>query len=150
MKLDRLNSRVAAISLAALGLAFAAPAPALAAPKGSVVVASSILAQNADPTATVSTADYMISEMIFDGLINLNEKGKVPGLAESWVVSPDGKQIDFKLRKNVRFHDGAPFTADDVVFSLKRVPGVPNSPSSFATFTKPIVDVKVVDPTCSE
>ncbi|HET9653386.1 MAG TPA: ABC transporter substrate-binding protein, partial [Usitatibacter sp.] len=53
---------------------------------------------------------------------------------------------EFKLRKGVKFHDGAPFTAEDVAFTLKRVPNVPNSPSSFATFTKPIVDVKIVDP----
>jgi peptide/nickel transport system substrate-binding protein len=53
---------------------------------------------------------------------------------------------EFKLRKGVKFHDGSPFTAEDVVFTLNRVPNVPNSPSSFATFTKPIVEVKVVDP----
>ena len=52
---------------------------------------------------------------------------------------------EFKLRKNVRWHDGSPFTADDVAFTLKRVPNVPNSPSSFATFTKPIIEVKVID-----
>jgi peptide/nickel transport system substrate-binding protein len=46
----------------------------------------------------------------------------------------------------VKFHDGSPFTAEDVAFTLKRVPNVPNSPSSFATFTKPIVEVKIVDP----
>ena len=53
---------------------------------------------------------------------------------------------EFKLRKNVKFHDGTPFTADDVVATYKRVPNVPNSPSSIATFTKPIVETKVVDP----
>jgi peptide/nickel transport system substrate-binding protein len=69
----------------------------------------------------------------------------VPALATSWRAIDD-LTWEFKLRKNVRFHDGTPFTAEDVVFTLKRVPNVPNSPSSFATFTKPIVDVKVVDP----
>ncbi len=69
----------------------------------------------------------------------------VPGLATSW-KAVDDLTWEFKLRKNVRFHDGSPFTAEDVAFTLKRVPNVPNSPSSFATFTKPIVDVKIVDP----
>jgi peptide/nickel transport system substrate-binding protein len=46
----------------------------------------------------------------------------------------------------VKFHDGTPFTAEDVVATYKRVPNVPNSPSSMATFTKPIVETKIVDP----
>ena len=83
---------------------------------------------------------------IFEPLVKRDSNQKlVPGLASSWKAIDD-LTWEFKLRKNVRFHDGTPFTADDVVFTLKRVPNVPNSPSSFATFTKPIVDVKVVDP----
>ena len=83
---------------------------------------------------------------IFEPLIKRDASQKlVPGLATSW-KAVDDLTWEFKLRKNVRFHDGSPFTAEDVVFTLKRVPNVPNSPSSFATFTKPIVDVKVVDP----
>ncbi len=83
---------------------------------------------------------------IFEPLIKRDANQKlVPGLATSW-KAVDDLTWEFKLRKNVRFHDGSPFTAEDVVFTLKRVPNVPNSPSSFATFTKPIVDVKVVDP----
>lgn len=83
---------------------------------------------------------------MFEPLIKRDANQKlVPGLATSW-KAVDDLTWEFKLRKNVRFHDGSPFSADDVVFTLKRVPNVPNSPSSFATFTKPIVDVKVVDP----
>jgi peptide/nickel transport system substrate-binding protein len=83
---------------------------------------------------------------IFEPLIQRDANQKlVPGLAVSW-KPVDDLTWEFKLRRNVKFHDGSPFTADDVVFTLKRVPNVPNSPSSFATFTKPIVDMKVVDP----
>ncbi len=83
---------------------------------------------------------------IFEPLVATDENQKLaPGLAISWKAIDD-TTWEFKLRKNVRFHDGSPFTAEDVAFTLKRVPNVPNSPSSFATFTKPIVDVKVVDP----
>lgn len=82
---------------------------------------------------------------IFEPLVLVDENQKLtPGLATSWKAIDD-TTWEFKLRKNVRFHDGLPFTAEDVVFTIKRVPNVPNSPSSFATFTKPIVDVKVVD-----
>lgn len=83
---------------------------------------------------------------VYEPLIKRDENQKlIPGLATSWKAIDD-LTWEFKLRKNVRFHDGSPFTAADVVFTLNRVPNVPNSPSSFATFTKPIVDVKVVDP----
>lgn len=83
---------------------------------------------------------------VFEPLIKNDANGKfAPGLATSW-KAVDDLTWEFKLRKNVKFHDGSPFTAEDVVFTLKRVPNVPNSPSSFATFTKPIVDMKVVDP----
>lgn len=82
---------------------------------------------------------------IYEPLIARDANQKlVPALATSW-KAVDDLTWEFKLRKNVRFHDGSPFTAADVVFTLGRVPNVPNSPSSFATFTKPIVDVKVVD-----
>jgi peptide/nickel transport system substrate-binding protein len=68
-----------------------------------------------------------------------------PGLATSW-RAVDDLTWEFKLRRNVKFHDGTPFTADDVVATYKRVPNVANSPSSYATFTKPIVETRVVDP----
>ena len=44
----------------------------------------------------------------------------VPGLAESWTVSKDGLRYTFKLRTNVKFHDGTPFDADSVKFSIER------------------------------
>jgi peptide/nickel transport system substrate-binding protein len=44
-----------------------------------------------------------------------------PGLAESWTNTPDGKTWTFKLRKNLRWSDGAPLTADDVVFTCNDV-----------------------------
>jgi len=44
-----------------------------------------------------------------------------PELAESWRVSPDGKKITFKLRHDLHFSDGTPFSADDVAFTIKRL-----------------------------
>jgi peptide/nickel transport system substrate-binding protein len=50
------------------------------------------------------------------------EVGKIiPGLAETYTVSPDGKMIQFTLRKNVKFHNGDPLTAADVKFSMDRL-----------------------------
>jgi len=83
---------------------------------------------------------------IYEPLVYRDANGKhVPGLATSWKALDD-LTWEFKLRKNVKFHDGTPFTAEDVVATFKRVPNVPNSPSSMATFTKPIVETKIVDP----
>jgi peptide/nickel transport system substrate-binding protein len=99
-----------------------------------------------DPHYHNLSPNNSMMQHVFEGLIKRDENQKlVPGLATSW-KAVDDMTWEFKLRKNVRFHDGSPFTAEDVAFTLKRVPNVPNSPSSFATFTKPIVDVKIVDP----
>ena len=46
-----------------------------------------------------------------------------PSLAESWTMSPDGRTYDFKLRENLRFHNGDSFTAEDVKFSFARAKG---------------------------
>ena len=83
---------------------------------------------------------------IYEPLVSRDPNGKlIPALAVSWKPLDD-LTWEFKLRRNVKFHDGTPFTADDVVATYKRVPNVPNSPSSMATFVKPIVETKVVDP----
>src|SRR5499426_4469807 len=43
-----------------------------------------------------------------------------PSLAESWTMSPDQKSYEFKLRQGIKFHNGDPFTAEDVKFSFQR------------------------------
>jgi len=98
-----------------------------------------------DPHYHNLSPNNSLSRHIFEALIRVDANQKlIPGLATSW-RAVDDLTWEFKLRNNVKWHDGTPFTAEDVAFTLKRVPNVPNSPSSFATFTKPIVDVKIVD-----
>jgi peptide/nickel transport system substrate-binding protein len=63
--------------------------------------------------------------MAFDNLVALNMTDGlatiVPELAEKWEISPDGKTYTFKVRDGVKFHDGTPFGAEDVVATYKRI-----------------------------
>lgn len=99
-----------------------------------------------DPHFFASFPTGSSHEHLYEKLTFLDERGQVvPQLATAWrVVEP--RVWEFRLRGNVRFHDGAPFTAEDVVFTFARVPEVPNSPNSFAQFTRGIERVEVVDP----
>ncbi len=73
---------------------------------------------------------------IFDRLVQTDEKQRLgPGLATSWKPITD-TTWEFKLRRGVKFHDGSPFTADDVLFTFERAPNVEASPSSFALYVK--------------
>lgn len=83
---------------------------------------------------------------IYEPLVGVSEDGKlVPALAESWrIVEPT--VWEFKLRPNVKFHDGTPFVAEDVAFSINRVKTIQNSPGSLAVYIRQVTDVKTVDP----
>ncbi|WP_237213378.1 ABC transporter substrate-binding protein [Falsiroseomonas oryziterrae] len=82
---------------------------------------------------------------IFEGLTRENERLEtLPALAESW-QRIDDNTWEFRLRRGVRFHDGSPFTAADLLASVARVPNVPNSPALFTPFIRPIRDIQVLD-----
>jgi peptide/nickel transport system substrate-binding protein len=57
--------------------------------------------------------------LIFDSLIEKDDQGLIPWLAESWDISPDAKEYTFYLRKDVKWQDGEPFTANDVEFTIE-------------------------------
>jgi len=86
-----------------------------------------VVAQSAEPPALVSAfvasnPITTISPKIFDGLVTYDFDFKIkPQLAVSWSVAPDGREIVFKLRSGVRWHDGKPFTAQDVTYSMNEV-----------------------------
>lgn len=83
---------------------------------------------------------------IFSNLMEMDPNSRpIPALAVSW--RPVGEDTwELKLRPGVRFQDGTPFTADDVAFTMDRIPKVVNSPGSFRTYTHSIIGVEVVDP----
>lgn len=74
------------------------------------------------PFLADDTASSSICELIFNGLTKTDKNLEITGdLAERWEVSDDKKLITFYLRKNVRWHDGAPFTAEDVKFTYELI-----------------------------
>ena len=95
-----------------------------------------------DPHAQNHQTTLAYQQMVYESLVRYNEKYEVePSLATKWTnVSPT--QIRFELRKGVKFHDGAPFTADDVVFSLTRAM---TPPSNMTAYVQSVQEVKKVD-----
>jgi peptide/nickel transport system substrate-binding protein len=74
-----------------------------------------------DPHAIATLYNNRVLSQVYETLVERDEQFDVaPRLALSWTVLDKGAGWRFKLRPNVRFHDGAPFTADDVVFNVKR------------------------------
>ena len=99
-----------------------------------------------DPHYHNLTPNNMMALYVFDKLVKQDHKQNLkPGLAVSW-KPVDDLTWEFKLRKGVKFHDGSPFTAEDVKFTLERAPKVPNSPSSFVRYIKHIKKIEIVDP----
>jgi len=88
-----------------------------------LVLAMPLEPPHLDPTAGAAAAiDEVTYANIFEGLTRIDETGAVrPGLAESWSISPDGLRYTFHLHKDVKFHDGNRFDANDVVYSLNRI-----------------------------
>jgi peptide/nickel transport system substrate-binding protein len=74
-----------------------------------------------DPHALASTYNNRVLSQVYEPLVGRDEDFKVePRLAVSWTPLDGGKGWRFKLRPNVKFHDGTPFNADDVVFNVTR------------------------------
>ena len=76
-----------------------------------------------NPITANETSSLDLIYWLFDGLVKKNQITHEiePGLAERWTVEPDQKTWTFYLRKGVRWSDGKPFTADDVVFTYNDV-----------------------------
>lgn len=96
-------------------------------------------------------ADRDICTLVFSSLTRLNEYGEVePDLARKWEVTPDGLTFTFYLRSNAYWHDGAPVTADDVIFTIRLLqdpdfPGPPDLGSAvWRTVTVERVDRRTV------
>ncbi|MFC0408008.1 ABC transporter substrate-binding protein [Roseomonas elaeocarpi] len=135
-----MSLRVAAYALAAV-VSFGATASAQ-----NLTLAVGAPVTSLDPHYHALSPNYAVADMLFDSLTTFDAKGKIiPRLADSW--KPISSDVwEFKLHPGVKFHNGNDFTADDVSFTIDRVPAVPNSPSSYAVYTRGITRVEVIDP----
>jgi peptide/nickel transport system substrate-binding protein len=98
------------------------------------------------PNITGDGASHAAAEHMYNGLITHDrDMSIVPDLAESWALSKDCLDLTFKLRKNVRWHDGRPFTADDVVFTHQLMTH-PKTPSPYKDDFTSVESVRAVDP----
>jgi ABC-type transport system substrate-binding protein len=86
-----------------------------------------------DPACLDDVYEATISNQIFDGILAFDAHlNSIPGIAESWEISPDGLVYTFHLRSDVLFHDGTPVCAKDVVYSFTRIYDLPESESLMA------------------
>ena len=87
---------------------------------------------SADPQLNNHAGDRSLALHFWDSIINSRDGGKLePALAASW-RSLDERTWEFKLRNDIKWQDGTPFTADDIVFSFQRARSVPGTVASYA------------------
>jgi peptide/nickel transport system substrate-binding protein len=102
-----------------------------------------------DPHRASATQDKAPLAWAYDGLVRFppgsaDPARLEPDLAESFTRGEDGLSFTFRLRPNIRFHDGSALDAEDVVFSLRRA--ADQARSGFAGDFSPITGIEVLDP----
>ena len=92
--------------------------------------------------ASVWEAELFIS--LYEGLMRFDPSGKaVPGLADSYVVSEDGKTYTYHLREGIHFSDGSPITVEDVLFSFRHLVN-PKTAAEYSFVALDIVGAKEI------
>ncbi|SMX25251.1 ABC transporter substrate-binding protein [Boseongicola aestuarii] len=124
------------------------PLIASAQTRRNVVVGVQRLPENISPGRDTSDFTVPISYNVFDKLIELdfqNQMAPAPGLATSWEIK-DHKEITFRLREGVKFHNGDTMTAEDVAFTYSKERRESDGPVRLSQFFSNIAEVHVVDP----
>jgi peptide/nickel transport system substrate-binding protein len=113
---------------------------------GDVIMMASIGdASNLIPMLASDSASHEVAGFIYNGLIKYDKDYNIVGdLAESWDITDEGKVIRFHLKKGVKWHDGKPLTAHDVLFTYKTIID-PKTPTAYAEDYKLVKDARVID-----
>ncbi|WP_354065278.1 ABC transporter substrate-binding protein [Devosia sp. 2618] len=97
-----------------------------------------------DPHYHLTVYNNAMVMHVYEGLVGLdNDNRPIPRLAESWSII-DENTWEFKLRE-ATFHNGAPFTADDVKFTFDRINSITNSPGSYIPYIRQVSELEIVD-----
>ncbi|HWJ88404.1 MAG TPA: ABC transporter substrate-binding protein [Pelagibacterium sp.] len=97
-----------------------------------------------DPHYTATAANAEATKHVFDTLLRSGNSLEIlPSLATSWEALDD-TTWEFKLREGVKFHDGSDFTAEDVKFSIERIPDV-TGPNPSTIYIRRVADVEIID-----
>jgi oligopeptide transport system substrate-binding protein len=98
-----------------------------------------------DPQKTQTVAEAHLLRDLFEGLVVHNAKGEVvPGVAESWTISADGKTYTFKLRATAKWSNGDAVTAADFAYSFQRIMN-PATGAKYATILYPILNAEPIN-----
>ena len=117
-----------------------------AAQPGGILQVAAEPAANRDPAFASARSDILINQQVYDWLVEVGQKNQLlPGLATEW-ASPDGKVWTFSLRSDVKFSNGSPFTADDVVYTFDRLRN-PDVGSSGVGLYANVTGIKALDAT---
>jgi peptide/nickel transport system substrate-binding protein len=142
---SRPSRRAVIGSLLAAPVVLRAPAALAAAPAGQMVCAWHVTISPAwfDPsTAPSQITPFGMLYAIHDAMVRPYPGEKMgPSLAQSWQESEDGLTYEFKLRPNLKFHNGDPVTTEDVKFSFERYKG-----TGATSLKQHVRDVEIVDP----
>jgi len=142
--MSRLRPGLFAAALAASPLLATAPQPAQA--QDLLRIGMEAGPTSLDPHYASIITNIAFSRHVFQPLMEQDARQVLkPAIATSW-RAVDDLTWEIKLDPAARFHDGAPVTAEDVAFTLSRAGDVPNSPSSFRVYTRPIRSVEAIDP----
>lgn len=120
-------------------------------PTGTKLAAKQVLnisigaeAPSLDPQKAEDNVSARVMFDLFEALVTENEKGDiVPGIASKWEVSKDGLTYTFYIRPNAKFSDGSPITAEDAVFSIRRLVD-PKIASTYAEFINMVKNAKEI------
>jgi peptide/nickel transport system substrate-binding protein len=97
------------------------------------------------PVLASDSASSDVNSLVYNGLVRYDKNLKLEGeLAKSWDISPDNLTITFHLRHGVKWHDGAPFTSADVLFTYQ-VYVDPKTPTAYAEDFKQVVKAEAPD-----
>ncbi len=101
--------------------------------------------ESLDPHKTSTVYEAHVLRDLFEGLVMQDNKAElIPGAAESWVISDDGKTYTFKLRADAVWSDGSPVTAEDFVYSFRRLQD-PATAAEYASMLYPVVNAEEVN-----